>query len=259
LPIHIARETGLSTLFASAVLSEMVSNKVLNVSNLKVGGSPLYYLPGQEIALENFYNYLPAKEKEVFLLLKKNSILEDEKLQPAYRVAMRSIRDFAVPLHANTEYGEKIFWRFHSLPKEKAIETINSILSKEKKAKRVERKEKPREEKPKVEKAKAVGEDFIRKVYEHISKENIKVISEVEKKKKSVIIKILVSSSVGNIEMLAIAKDKRTLSENDIRLLLSYGQSMKLPILLLCNGKPSKRALQEIETFKSYLILKRLN
>lgn len=80
LPIHISKATELSLLFASAILSEMVSNKILSVSRLKVGGSPLYYIAGQETALENFYNYLPAKEKEAFLLLKKNNLLEDEKL-----------------------------------------------------------------------------------------------------------------------------------------------------------------------------------
>ena len=67
LPIHVARGTELNTLFASAILSEMVSSRILRVSSLKVGSSPLYYLPGQEEMLDNFFAYLPSKEKDAFL------------------------------------------------------------------------------------------------------------------------------------------------------------------------------------------------
>lgn len=275
LPIHVARGTELSMLFASAILSEMVSNKLLNVSILKVGGSPLYYLPGQEESLENFSSYLSGKEKEVFLLIKKHSLLEDDKLQPAYRVAIRSIKDFAFPLSVKKEDGEKIFWRFHSFTKEKAVEKINSILSDEKKVRKPEKKEKAiekiftdvKEKKEKkvletkeklIEQPKLKETDFSKQVYNHLSRENIKIIGEEELKKRSVIFRVMVSSSLGDIEMLAIAKDKKTISENDIKLLVSYSQSRRLPILLLCNGKPSKKAIQEIENFKSLVFLRQL-
>jgi hypothetical protein len=264
LPIHVARGTELSMLFASAILSEMVSNKLLNVSHLKVGGSPLYYLPGQEGLLENFSNYLSGKEKDAFLLIKKHNLLEDERLQPAYRVAIRSMKDFAIPLSVKTQDGEKIFWRFHSFPKEKAIEKINSILSGEKKAGRLEKKEKAAREKPEEKRvkpraiSKAAEAGFAKSVYDCLSKENIKIIGEEEKKKKSMVMRVLVSSSLGEIEMLAVAKDKKTITENDVRLLVSHSQSRRLPILLLCTGKPLKKAMQEIENFKSLLFLKQL-
>lgn len=258
LPIHVARSTELSILFASAILSEMVSNKILNVSNLKVGGSPLYFLPGQEKQLENFYTYLPGKEKEAFLLIKKHNLLEDEKLQPALRVAIRSIKDFAVPLSVKTEYGEKIFWYFHSLPKEEATKKIDSILFREKKVRKQEKKEKIIEKEKSKEKPGIVETDFTTKVYSYLSRNNIKIIAKEEFKKRSMILKVLVSSAVGDIEMLVIAKDKKIISENDIRVLLSYSQNRRLPVLLLCNGKPSKKALQEIENFKSLLFLRQL-
>lgn len=271
LPIHVARGTELSMLFASAILSEMASNKLLSVSNLKIGGSPLYYLVGQEELLENFSSYLSGKEKEVFLLIKKHNLLEDEKLQPAYRVAIRSIKDFAFPLSAKTESGEKIFWRFHSFQKEKAVEKINSILSEEKKSKKLEKREriigkeasKPKAipkaaEKKEERKIETQETDFVKGVYNYLSKENIKIISEEEARKKSLMLRVNVSSSLGNIEMLAIAKDKKTISGNDVKLLISYSQNRRLPILLLCNGMPSKKAVQEIENFKSLIFLRQL-
>ena len=54
LPIHIANETKLSMLFASAYLAELTSSKKILISKLKVGSSPLYYTAGQEAKLQNF-------------------------------------------------------------------------------------------------------------------------------------------------------------------------------------------------------------
>ena len=77
LPVHIAGATGLSILFASAFLSELFSEKKIKISHMKVGSSPIYFLPGQEHLLENFSQYIKGKEKETFLLLKEKKILKD--------------------------------------------------------------------------------------------------------------------------------------------------------------------------------------
>ena len=47
LPSAVSREIGLSLLIASALLSDMRSEKTLRLSRLKIGGSPLYYFQGQ--------------------------------------------------------------------------------------------------------------------------------------------------------------------------------------------------------------------
>ena len=52
LPIQIARKLSMNSLFISAFLSELVNSKRIKVSHLKVGGSPLYFLDGQEEQLE---------------------------------------------------------------------------------------------------------------------------------------------------------------------------------------------------------------
>ena len=110
LPIHIATQTKISSIFAGAFLSELANEDAIKISNIKVGGSPLYYIKGQESMLDSFYKYLPEKEREAFLSLKQNKILEDRKQEPAIRVALRSIKDFAFPFKKD----EEIFWRFHS-------------------------------------------------------------------------------------------------------------------------------------------------
>src|SRR3989338_10196618 len=68
LPIHVARTINLNTIFASAFLSELYGEKKILMSQMKVGSSSLYYLPGQESQLENFIEYLNHKEREAFLL-----------------------------------------------------------------------------------------------------------------------------------------------------------------------------------------------
>ena len=68
LPVQIAREIQLSSLFAGALLSELAKEKLIKISHMKVGGSPLYFIAGQEELLEKFHSYLPGKEKEAFLL-----------------------------------------------------------------------------------------------------------------------------------------------------------------------------------------------
>jgi hypothetical protein len=108
LPVQVAKDTGLSILFASAFLSELYGDKIINISNLRVGSSPLYFIPGQEPQLERFSQYVKGKEKEAYLLLKERKILKDSELQPAIRVALREIKDFAIPFEKNNE----IFWRY---------------------------------------------------------------------------------------------------------------------------------------------------
>ena len=107
LPVHIAAQTGLSIIFASAFLSELISDKKIKISNLRVGSSPLYLVPGQEQMLENFSQYLKSKEKDAFILLKEKKFLKDSEMEPAIRVALRGIKDFAIAFRKGDEiFGE---------------------------------------------------------------------------------------------------------------------------------------------------------
>ena len=113
LPIHASKETGHTLLLTGAFLSTLVSDKALKISNLKVGGSPLYYLPGQETMLENFIKFLNHKEREAYLIIKEKKVLKDSDLSPDIRVAIRNIKDFASSFSLNSIPNE-IFWRFFS-------------------------------------------------------------------------------------------------------------------------------------------------
>lgn len=130
LPVHIGREIELSTLFTSAFLSELLSERRIKTSHMRVGNSPLYLLSGQEFMLERFAFHLRSKEKDAYALLKEKKFLDDAEQEPAIRVALREIKDFAIPLKKN----ERLMWKFFnvqepSLSKEK-IEKIEEITPK---------------------------------------------------------------------------------------------------------------------------------
>ncbi len=108
LPVHMSQEVGMSILFTSAFLSELLSERRVKTSVMRVGNSPLYFLPGQEPQLERFSHHLKSKEKEAYILLKEKRFLEDKELEPAIRVAIREIKDFAIPF----QKGEEVFWRY---------------------------------------------------------------------------------------------------------------------------------------------------
>src|SRR3989344_4413814 len=106
LPVHIAKDAGLTILFASAFLSELISDKKIKMSYMRIGSSPLYFLEGQENLLENFSEYLKSREKEAFLLLKEKKFLKHSEQEPAIRVALNEIKDFAAPFRT----GGEMFW-----------------------------------------------------------------------------------------------------------------------------------------------------
>ena len=112
LPIPIARQVKVDSLFVSAFLSELLSNQRIKISNMKVGGSPVYYTPGTEAGLEKYSEYLKSKEKEAYNLLKEYKFLDDSEEHPAIRVALRSIKDFAKHFESNG----KLIWRYYLTP-----------------------------------------------------------------------------------------------------------------------------------------------
>ena len=126
LPIHISQEIRVNTLFTSAFLSELFSEKRIKMSNLKIGSSPIYFLPDQEQDLEKFSGHLKSKEKEAFSLIKHKKILIDQEQEPAIRIALRAIKDFAIPFEKNNE----LCWKYF-IAEEKEIETTQKIEKRE--------------------------------------------------------------------------------------------------------------------------------
>ncbi|MBI2128679.1 hypothetical protein HYU07_00420 [Candidatus Woesearchaeota archaeon] len=129
LPIVISKEINSNTLFAAAILSDLAGRKLIKISSIKVGGSPLYYAPGQEYKLQNYYNQLNDKEKIAYDMLKDKKVLDEAILEPVIRVSLKLMKDFAVPVAVNEGEAQKVFWKWYLTPQNEADELIKNILN----------------------------------------------------------------------------------------------------------------------------------
>ena len=118
LPVDIAKFLNTNTLFAGAHLSELTSRGLVKVSSVKVGGSPLYYLPGQEARLQEYSERLHEKERRVYDLLRNELLMKDSEQTPLSRVALRQMKDFAKPVEVKIGEEQQLFWRWYLLPME---------------------------------------------------------------------------------------------------------------------------------------------
>jgi hypothetical protein len=269
LPVHIAKGTGQSILFASAFLSELFYEKKVSISNIKVGNSPLYFIPGQEPQLERFYTYLNSKEKEAFLLLKDKKFLKDSEQQPAIRVALREIKDFAIPF----KNEEEIYWRYFIVPeeeiqkefnkkeKEKIKEEIKEILPEEKekpeeikieekKELKIFEKEEKKPHKKKIIKKRGnqkQDDNFFNKVKEFLSKEEIEIIDIQSFNKNNLILKVKEKKE----EKLLMAYNKKRVTDTD--LIKAYNKSLEenLPYIVLSLGDSAKKLKGLISAIKN--------
>jgi|TARA_Y100000310_G_scaffold331937_1_gene406513 hypothetical protein len=217
LPIHISRETELSILFASAFLSELLAEKTIKISNMRVGSSPIYFIPGQEIMLEKFSTFLKSKEKEAFLLLKEKKFLKDSKQEPAIRVALRELKDFAIPFKKN----EDIYWKYLNISEtelknfeeETLKEPIKPVINEEKIGE-ILKKEKRKKilKKPTKTKNSKQNEKFLTKVKDFLMKSSIEINSIENIGKDELVLKVKENGK----EKLLFAYNKKRITEKKI-------------------------------------------
>lgn len=173
LPVHIAKEINTSTLFTSAFLSELLSEKKIKASHMRVGTSPIYYAPEHEAKLENFSKFLKRKERESFEILKKEKFLKDSEQLPAIRVALREIKDFAIPFQVN----EEIIWRYMTILE-------SEFFNQDKEIKKYLLFEKTDEKNLVQEEIKTEEKNVEEKSIVEIKTENKKIVEELKKTKK---------------------------------------------------------------------------
>jgi len=239
LPVHIAREMEMSMLFASAFLSELLSEKKIKISFMRVGNSPIYFISGQEVFLKKFSHHLNRKEKEAYSLLENKKFLKDNEQEPAIRVALRSIKDFAIPFKKQ----EEIYWKFFT-------ESEDDLKISEPKIQKPIEKEKPKElglfekiieKKPRTTKKKTISkktnEKFFEKVKDFLSSKSIEITDIISFNKNELILKVLVNQK----PELLIAYNKKRITETDIVKAHSKSSELNLPYMVLGLAELSKK------------------
>jgi hypothetical protein len=261
LPSNIARELDLSILFASAFLSELLSQKKLKISNLRVGNSPVYFIPGQEPKLENFSEHLKSKEREAFLLLRENKFLKDEEQQPAIRVALRAIKDFAIPFENNGVF----FWRYFVVPEsefdneEDPIEETKEIEKIEEgpETEEIEEDEEDVPEKKKIVKrkpSKKKNDKFFNQVKEFLAEKSIDILDIEGVSQKDLMLRI----SDNGEEKLLVAYNKKRIGEDEIIRANKKAEEIGLDYIILSLGGPLKKLQNLIKAIKNLSKIEKL-
>ncbi len=275
LPVHIAKEINNSILFTSAFLSELISEKRLKISKLNVGNSSLYFLPGQESLLEKFSPHLKSKEKEAFELLQREKILRDSEQHPAIRVALREIKDFAIPFKKD----EQVYWKYFSISDQELIDKIKNIspaikevkkqieISEKKPEIKLEQKISKVESKPPLKtknkslkeiKQKTPGkkeDKFFNKVKEFLAKSSVEISGIEGASKDNLILRIRADGR----EKLLIAYNKKKIDEKDILDSYKKAAKLKLSFIILNLGEPNKKLGEFIEAVKYLEGIERLD
>jgi hypothetical protein len=291
LPFQIAKHIGTDIIMASAHLAELTATHKAKISHIKVGGSPLYYLPGQEEMLSNFVGSLNEKELKAYNFLKEKLILKDSELSPLNRVIFGELKDFAMPLNVNFNGVSESFWKWHLATDREVESGIKSILNiqeeeprKQEVQKKIEAVEERRQESPgKVDEKRKEVQEKLEKV-EKPSKKDSKarkekkeksvfydsVLSFFEKSKITVIetdvIKkgtemdfiIEVPSVVGNLRCYCKAKSKKKIDEDELSSFFVKAQYKKMQLILVSDGDLSPKAGDMLRKELSGMIFRRL-
>jgi hypothetical protein len=275
LPVKISKVINQNILFTSAILSELIDRKQVLLSKAKVGGSPVYYIKGQEERLQMLYEYLENALKKTYNILKEKKILKDSKCEPWQRVALREMKDFAVQIEDNNE----LFWRWYLTKEEDAKQIIEDLKPKEKidlkkeikvevKEERVEEKpkkevkelvkEKPNVEKPKIKKTnKKSDPEILNKIQNYFNQNNIKINQEeVIKRNKEFNYSLEVDSVVGKVTFFCKIKIKKRVSDGDLSLAMNEAKGKQS--LFLSEGDLTKKATEFLEKEKGHILFKKL-
>ena len=264
LPIRIAKIAESDSLFAGAVLSELISSKQIKISNAKIGGSPVYYLPGQEQKLSLLFQYLPQREKEAYTLLEQKRTAKDKDLEPSIRVALRFLKDFAVPF---TYDGEEVAWRWHLVAEAEARQLIspNKKIETIKKVEVQQRIEPQTQNKPAPtvarKKTKSTKKDELSEAIQgYLARNNMQIVErDIIKKNVEINLTVAVPSALGTVKMFVVVRNKRRITENDLMVASHKGQSKRLAAVIIGTGELTKKAEEYMEkNLKGSLVFKKL-
>jgi len=264
LPVQIAKDIGTNIMFAGAMLSELVSNGKIRITNVKMGGSPLYYTDNQIEKLQELTKYLNEKDRQTALLLKEKKILRDIECNPLQRVSLREIKDFAKPLQAKENEQVELFWKWYLVSDEEAKGLIEEVMKEYKPVeevkkidKKIEIEKEIKKVKPKVERKKPTKSLGLKNVNDYFNQNNIKILNaDVVNKNKEVNYVVEITSDIGNLNFFVKFKDKRKIEEGDLSLALNEAKNM--PLIFLSNGDLSKKAKKLIENEFKGIIFRKL-
>lgn len=129
-PSDVSKEFDTSTMIASAALSEVAKENLILITNLKLASSPFYYDPKQKAAIEKIgEENLSGNDKNIFLKLREQQVINDNSLTIQERIAIERIKDFAFPITVPYQDKELKFWLWFLRDKDETKKQILDVLN----------------------------------------------------------------------------------------------------------------------------------
>ena len=268
-----------------ATLSQLTASGKVKVTNLKRGGSPFYYILGQEPKIENLYNNLKEKDQRTFHLLKEKKILRDKTQDPLVRVSLREIKDFSKMFNVTVNNEQETFWRYYLISEQEAIRILKEkyapkkpAMSEEsklikKKTEVLKQKElKPKREKQEREEQKSldpkyeepnifetVDDDFLSTLKKFFDKNEIEVKeAKMIRKGSEYDFVIEMRTPIGTAEYFCKAKSKKKCNDGDLSTAYIQGQSRRIPTVFITTGEVTKKARENMKTSYKGMLLKKI-
>lgn len=274
IPAKIVKIVGGDTMLIGAILSTLISTGEVKYSSLKIGGSPLYFLPEHEQKLEDFINYLSDKDQKTVSLLREKKVLKESSQDPLIRVSLKNIKDFAKQFKLNDE----IFYRYFMVSLEEAETIAKQIIEQENKEpsaiKEIKESisaqikesvvnditiEKTEQTNTQVKKQaitsnkseeteiknKKEKSDFLERIISKIHSLGLDIINK-EKIKKTEYVFVLKNHD-NNEYIYCVAKEKKSINEGDLSTALVFSHQKKMPCIFITTGKPTKKVISMLE------------
>jgi len=317
LPVDIASKLGLDSFLASAYMQQLVEQGRLSVGKERIGGSQIFFTPGQESSaaakvkalietgkktarmfardvpnnpeVQKKRDEFAARLNEIESKEKKSKLVEPHAvLQPGHKVMPITIK------HVSDEVGpvpERAVGGL-MMPKPKILEEIKPALKeKEKEPEPVVTEveevhyEKPKLEvpepepepeaeelKPKSPFREAIEKTFMKKPEKPIEPSPLvdialamlvdsgsEIISkELTKKGKEANITFDLPTKLGNLRMLAVVRNKKSITEADLSMAYTEWTNKKIPVLFVTNGKLTKLAHNYLQVISGLLKFKQV-
>jgi len=276
LPVRISKAIDTNILMASAILSELVSEKKVMLTNMSIGTSPLYYVSGQEYKLQVLEKHISGRIKDAYYLLKGKRVLRDDQLEPAIRVALRELKDFAKPLQVKVNNDSILFWKWYLLNNDQAGNIIKGFFDVPKPTEKIplpveEKKEgikpatlddkvKPKEvlvkedikptvkdvedkeAEPKQEEVKEIV-SFYKAVDDYFRENKVNILNEeIVRRDREFNFIVEIPSKLGNLRYFVKVKNKKKIQDGDLTTAYNQANMEHLPLLFLTNGELVKKS-----------------
>ena len=258
LPSQVSTTINTNILFASAILSELVDKKKVKITHIKKGGSPFYYVEGQEEKLMDLAENLKEKVKEAYDIISQKQVIRDIDAEPWLRVALRDLKDFVIPLSVNFQGRHETFWKWYLTSNENAKGFIKEIVGSKKGQEEEEITNVPQQkevveqkklvEQPKQELDAGPEKEFFEEILKYFKSSEMYVISQnIVRKGREFNFVIDVPSNLGKLRYFVKFKNKKSITDKDLLSALDEASKKKLPVLFLTNGELSKKAQEYID------------